>query len=514
MINNYILIVDDDPLIREGLTREMEKEFHGKATILNCKNGAVAAELLKCNTIDIIVTDIKMPVMNGIELLQFIKKQRISCKSIVLSSYDDFHLVRDAMRSGAADYLLKPVDLNALKTMLYKLLTEIMMERRSQNSLAFPVYLYGLLEEYLQAPPEKSAEVLAFEEKYRLTPFSPCILGCIKLQTVSSEKIFKLQEAFREDLYYCLNRKHIQYRTILTGEAASCFVFLLFPDTAVSFCLDTLEFYKDKLSASGFQVKISQQHCCLEEIPAAFSECLSYFELSYYDLPCKAETQTYSPEDKNKALQKTVSALSAYDMKMTLYHLSCFFAAVNQLKPPVKDTKKDLNNMIYELLKANPKYIEPLSRSKFTEHDIFYQIEASPSFSVLEKNLRQSFSSLAEAVINTLSDKEDCIIEKAKAYIEANYNDCITLEDIAAHVYLNKSYFSVFFKNKMGLTFRDYLRNYRINRAIQLLTDTNMKIYEVAQAVGYSDSAHFIRAFKQVTGRKPETYVNGKYKIT
>ena len=90
MISNYILIVDDDPNIREGITREVEKEFENKAVVLNCKNGLVAANLLKCNTVDIVVTDIKMPYMNGIELLEFIRENNISCKSVVLSSYDDY----------------------------------------------------------------------------------------------------------------------------------------------------------------------------------------------------------------------------------------------------------------------------------------------------------------------------------------------------------------------------------------------------------------------------------------
>lgn len=152
MTSNYILIVDDDPAIREGLTREVEKEFQEKAIVLNCKNGAIAAELLKCNTIDIVVTDIKMPVMNGIELLQFIKDNNINCKSLVLSSYDDFNLVRDAMRLNASDYLLKPVDFPTLHRTLYKLLTQVILEHHHPDTASSPLICGSFLKIICRIP--------------------------------------------------------------------------------------------------------------------------------------------------------------------------------------------------------------------------------------------------------------------------------------------------------------------------------------------------------------------------
>lgn len=508
MKNNYILIVDDDEEIRKGLSRVTSEEFKGKAKVLSCRNGAEAAEVLRSDTIDILITDIKMPVMGGIELLSFVREHRLSCRSIVLSSYDDFNLVRDAMRLGAVDYLLKPVDFSELNHMLYKLLTQVLLEHNRYNPVNTPVNTWKLLEDYLADPLKKSSEMTAFEEKYGLSEDSACITGCIKLQTVSSEKSFKLQEAFREDLYSSLSMAHFRYHTLLSGEAASCFVFLIFLEAKDKYHgLDILDSFRNRVSNEGFNIKISESHFKLKEIPLAVNECLSWFELGYYDLTSSAhEGLTFS--DLQSFLSKGISALCAYDMKMTLYHLSRYFSAVNSLKPPVSDTKKALNNMIYEVIRQNPKYIEPISHSKLSDNDIFHIIETSPSLSILQKRMFDALNSFVEQVIHSLPDKEDCIISKARAYIDSNYNDCITLEDVAAHVYLNKSYFSTFFKSKTGLTFRDYLRNYRIEKAITLLTTSSMKIYEIAQAVGYSDSAHFIRAFKKVTGKKPEDYAN------
>lgn len=499
----YILIVDDDPVIREGLAAEVSKEFKDSAEILSCKNGAIAAELLKCNTIDILITDIKMPAMSGIELLTFIQARHIHCKSIVLSSYDDFNLVRYAMKLGACDYLLKPVDLSSLYQLIYKMQSQLILEQKNASG-SIPLDTYGLIDAYLTQSREKSAEMLAFEERYDITKTTPCILGCIKLQTYSSQKLFALHEYFRSELYEHLNRSHVHYSVILCGEASSCFVFIIFPETDLALCANSLECFTKKLTDERFNIKISTHFHTFELLSHAFKECLSYFDLSYYDLP--DSPHTYSLQSKNDCIHKLIDALSTYDLKSSLTCLDKYFDEINSQKPPVDDIKKELSHCLYELIKINPKYIEVLGKSKFTDYDIFHQIETAPSLSFLKKQLFNTLNHLVKEVLNILPNKEDCIISKAKSYIKDNYNDCITLEDIAAHVYLNKNYFSALFKNSVGLTYREYLRNYRISQAIRLLSETDMKIYEIAQVVGYSDSAHFLRAFKTVTGQKPEYY--------
>lgn len=506
MKSSYILIVDDDPNIREGLTREVEREFDGKAIVLNCKNGKIAADLLKCNTIDILVTDIKMPVMNGIELLEFLQENRIFCKSVVLSSYDDFNLVRDAMRAGAADYMLKPVDFPALFRVLYKLLGQVMMERTRPANTYFPLNMQNLLETYVQKLTAKTPELLAFEEKYMLQSSSLSILGCVKIESFSSSQMFKMQELIREDLYNCLNKAHIRYHTILTGELASCFVFLLLPETPAGLCLDALTLFRDSLSLHNLQCVVSENYLTLKESSLAFHDCLTQFEQGFYDLPDSCPDNMNRDEPPGLLLGRLAESLNRYDLTAALHELTDFFILCMVLRPSVTEIRKMLNNMIYELLQLNSKYIEPLSQSKFSEHDIFRQIETAPCLSLLKKDLFDSLNYLVGAVLSNLPEQDDCIIEKAKLYIKENYNDCITLDDVAAHVYLNKSYFSVFFKNKVGLTYREYLRNYRIQQAIGLIRDTHMKVYEIAQAVGYNDSAHFIRAFKTVTGKNPSDY--------
>ena len=104
-----LLLVDDDTQIRLGLEKIIYNHFsEEEISVYSCENGLVASQFLAQEPVDVVITDIKMPLCSGIDLLQIINDKKYTCRSIVLSGYDDFNLVRDAMRLGASDYLLKP----------------------------------------------------------------------------------------------------------------------------------------------------------------------------------------------------------------------------------------------------------------------------------------------------------------------------------------------------------------------------------------------------------------------
>ena len=106
-----VLLVDDDIHILTGLKSIISNHFTDQElSVFTCENGLIASQLLAQEPMDVLITDIKMPVCSGIELLTIINEQHYDCRSVVLSGYDDFNLVRNAMRLGASDYLLKPVD--------------------------------------------------------------------------------------------------------------------------------------------------------------------------------------------------------------------------------------------------------------------------------------------------------------------------------------------------------------------------------------------------------------------
>lgn len=506
MTNNTIMVVDDDPNIRLGLTKELEEEFGSMATVLSCENGAVASDLIRFHGIDILITDIKMPVMNGIELLKLIKEEGIACKSMVLSGFDDFNLVRDAMKYGAMDYLLKPVDLCLLNEAIYKLLSETSLLKEKGSDTASFLNHQKILEHYIKPGQEPHAQTLVFEEKYGLTDQSPCVSGCIKLSALHSGQAFEMQNRFRQLLYDVLHRLHCDYTAVLTGEYRSLWIFVVFSAFKSPLSQGRLSSIKREFSENGYNLQLSDGSHRRKDISLAVSQCMEGLELAFYDLPHTGVPEALKKQTEETLISGAVTALSQYCIGDALQCLTSFFVLMNWKKPGVNSLRRQISNLVYSLISENSRFIEPLSNCKFTEYDIFHQIETAETLSQLEKNLFASLNHLISETTASLPDQENALIERALQYIHRNYNDCITLNDTAAYVYLNKNSFSSLFKAKTGMTYREYLRNYRINQAIRMLRESDQKVYEIAQAVGYHDSAHFIRAFKEVTGKSPSGY--------
>lgn len=217
----------------------------------------------------------------------------------------------------------------------------------------------------------------------------------------------------------------------------------------------------------------------------------------------KKELADTTLEELISCFNQAADAAAAYDYAKTLKFLEKVFSIFTVLRPPVPELKKQMNHFVYSILSRNPAFIPVISTEKFTDYDIFEHIAVDESLSALQKSTYFSINHMIESILLSTKDKDDYVIQKAKEYIHNNFADNISLNDVAAHVFLNGNYFSTLFKQKTGTTFRDYLRNYRIERAKDLLRSTHLKIYEVGLQTGYNEQPHFVRAFKSVTGLTP-----------
>lgn len=501
-----VLIADDDPNIRNGLAKAVENTFGEHMEILVCENGAEASLLLKDNTVDIVITDIKMPFMSGIDLLKFIKEEKLYCKSVVLSGYDDYNLVRDALRLGAADYLLKPVDFGLLSSTVRSLLTTLQLEKQTSPHLQKNTFhMQTMLEYFLLGRSTGADNTDSFLHKYQIAPDSACAIAYMNTPNTAAGSDYELQNAFTSSVCEYLEDRKLPFSVILSGKVETYWVFLIIGEDFQSSFPSFLPLF-ETLEKRYPQVYCCPQYFLMKSIKKVHEKCLKELEQLYYDLP-----YAKIPGDRKKAdiaslLERAVAAASEYNYARFMEVLTSVFAFFSHTKPPAAEVKKIMSQMIYDLISKNPKYIQPISSSKFTEYDIFDQIETAASLSILQKNIFSSVNHYIEQLLCTLTDREDRIIRQAKEYIKSNYNDNISLDDIAAHVFLHSNYFSSLFKAKTGTTYRHYLRNFRIEKAKQLMLETDMRVYEIAQAVGYNDSAHFVRAFKEITGISPSEF--------
>lgn len=404
-----IIVVDDDRIIRMGLCKVIKRLFDNHEVVGDFSNGLTALEYLKekKSDIDLVITDIKMPVMSGVDLIR--KSQELLQKPpmfIVLSGYDEFNYVRDTMKSGAFNYLLKPIKSEELECIIQEV--ESKMKSNQKMDKMF----------------NKSVEMLK-REFFKNILFSNKDIDCIKnsllLDNIQFEEdyIFKMIVTDKDEDDSQLLKSFIS--TVLKLDSNIEYSF----------------FYYKELTYIIFYFKYNQ---CNE------------FEL----IVDRIENET----DMFVFDNKKVYILKHTDKVWEL---------------------RDESNLI--------RRISGNFQSNKAKKYFIYKTDRLPEL-INEENANASSSAINIAI----------------KYITNNFKKSITLKDVAEEVFLSQNYFSELFKKETGEGFYDFLSNYRINKAKEILITTNLKIYEVAQMVGYNDSITFGRAFKKLTGVTPNNY--------
>lgn len=503
-----LLIADDDPNIRMGMRAMVEREFGDEITVYTSENGYEAFKQVKNVGIHMIVTDIKMPVWTGLDLIFHLKEEKREVPTVVLSGYDDYNLVRSALKEGVEDYLLKPINEGLLINIIRKMIQGLVLyaEQETEN-VEKGVQKQLLLEEFLDSSLWREDQICAYRNKYQITEETLCSLAYIELPYT----LYAQKQKWKSHM----ERKTIEFtetygidEVSVYGETAELYCILVFMKERTKVIQQGLSEFIKALGRDGYKVSGAKNPCPLKNLSFLKAECNKGLERFYFDLPYRKVESEQPQKEIKKELGALTEALRQYDCGEAIRHLTQAFELYNSYPPMISHLQKELNGVVYEVMQKNAAYIGIIGQSKFTEYDIFDQIQNSKSLAILQKSLINTMNYYVQKTSETLNNREDFAIRRAKKYVEDNLADQVTLVDVAAHVYLNPSYFSTLFKAKTGMNFRNYLRECRVERAKELLHQNELKIYEIAGQVGYQEAAHFVRAFKEVTGKSPVEYRN------
>lgn len=403
-----IIIVDDDKIIRMGLAKKINRLIGNHEIESNFQNGQVALEYLQNNIdVDLVITDIKMPIMTGIELIKAAKKLKKAPLFVVLSGYDDFSYVRDSMKVGAFNYLLKPIKEEELINVITEAENNIKYLRKKEKLL------------------DSSIKILR-RDLFKYILFSK--------ETIEADSKVLTNLSLSEDYIYKM---------------------IVFDD-------------------------IEKEY--ITEIIAHIKGINKLIETVVFQHEYKIYIIIYFKEkdiDKNKIeaeIDKIAKKLVYIDKNIYIFEDIDYIWSL-----------REQSNLITKISKCN--------ESKVAKK---YHLKDNTIIDELEEN---KASTGVRAV------------EQAKIYIKENFNRNITLREVSDEVYLSQNYFSELFKKEIGEGFYEYLSKYRIKRAKEMLLNSNMKIYEIANRVGYKDSITFCRVFKKITGTTPNNYRNDKIKI-
>lgn len=492
-----LLLIDDEFIFRQGLKYMLEWETYGYTIVGEASNGQEGLEKYLLLKPDIILCDVVMPVMNGVEFVGKIQKCSGS-PVVMLSNFDEFDKVRQAFQYGAADYLLKSRVTKELLLQCLDRITTVPSVRAPQNyNKTFGVLARQVLDGYAgSCSPEFTSYV-----KTRLPSHNYILLVIDSPQPdFSGEQSF---QAALEDLIdgvpfqSCYTSQHhaIALITSDSPEAPpwlSSFVNTLshqlrYTSSAVSTPFSDLSLFKEKTEyiydLSKYSILFDRKFCFYESEILSETPAISVFPSDLYT----AYTSTGHWEQAYQLLLDYISQIKN-TMHMNPYKF-----------------KKFVEHTFYSSLKDARRLSDNSFLIGKIELKLFKQLDCAVTYIQIQDAIALAYGELDSLCT---SKQEDHIIAALHTYLQRNYSKQLSLYDVAEHLHMNYSYLSAYISQKTGKRFSEHLNDIRIEHARHLLASSSQSISQISEALGYTDQSYFGKIFKKAVGMTPLQYRN------
>lgn len=496
-----ILIVDDELILRNGFKYLCDWKEHGFIVVGEASNGQEALELIPVIQPHIVIIDIVMPVMDGINFSKIMQQKYPEIKIIVLSSFSEFDYVREAFKYGASDYLLKP----KLKSEdLIDLLKKVSQEIENPSSTNYEEQEAKQVLGRIFVTKGDEQKIAIEELRKVMTKTSFILIKCSTAYQVSSDVMtineisklirlslssFSLIEMIDNSEYTLLvNLDDYEEETIWLNlsqlrknssiENIKFIVSQCFNDSSfIPTINETLSKKLGRLFYLESEMFFSEKDICIEDVNAKFDLSLFMKYFNGFDIE---EAKAY---------------LFNY-LKLIKYH-----RAYDEY-----DFKRFIQNVIYNMLNTSQKSGFDMTELNRKKIKLFKSIDISVNYDEIIILLEHFFDEISK-IINTQVDKKNTIIlEKVKEYVNEHYSEEITLSDIAQNLHLNYYYLSTYFKNHTSENLTTYINRVKIEKAKQLLKESDISITEISKIVGFSDHNYFSKVFKKYVAVTPTAY--------
>lgn len=532
-----ILIVDDEIILRKGLSKSISK-VKDFVVAGEAGDGLQALKLIEEVEPDVVITDIRMPNMDGKELVQVLSEKYPELKKVVISGFEDFTYVRHTMKNGAVDYLLKPVEDDKLYALLKEIQESIRMDKKKKDEFidhniklneSFPIlkdrFLHGVL---TAGQPYESSEDIARKLNYYGINFTPEDRFTLLFISIDNYKLFssKYGEEEGKIKYYIIRNISEE---IVEAKAGffSCqleFGLAVFINTCdrqlINEITGSIRFNLDRHAQISFTIAVSSVPGGIFDLNSLYcSVCKAMEHRYYYNININTVIeqnsvrpfQNWDAEGEAVKIELENSIERVIEQPDATGIRKVFSDAFHKIRQK-NFVPQDVNQMFKDIfLKMKFKFddfkraVELLDTSGYS---YVQQLEMLDTADEIEKLSVNVYTELTKQILYLRSRKDKKIVEVVKDYVAKHYSEDITLAKITGLVYVNGNYFSEMFKTCTGENFIDYLTRVRIDRAKTLLKDVAVKTYEVGMLVGYADPNYFSKVFKKVVGITPSQYRN------
>lgn len=495
-----VMLVEDEELILQGLKYILDWEEMGMQVIHTAHNGREALELWQQDPVDIIITDINMPVMDGLEFLKELRKTQSRVRCIILTGYDEFEYARKAISLDVEDYILKPINEEELQSVVElcdERLTEL--DREQASNMDDKAGWIQFLRDSLSREEEDAYIALLPEMKEELS-------ACAAVMKLDLES---LKSAKMSDVFTELQKKKPQIRAIYLSASELLLLFYLKEGESGQECSRTAGMIQNQIESSygilSF-ISIGTEFKDYHDLPKSYQEAvkLQKYQIieGYGSCITAEEIKNRKSEDitiddtqlRKLIFKKDKDAAVGYIEDLFINNISKdaavddFYHICLQITMLLQDIKVEYKLQDYK----NMQNLTEMIGKIYQAEDLFA--------------IKTLFIGEVAEIITYLHEEDSQytpVVKQILSEVQKNYREDMNLKTLAYKYNMNASYLGQIFQKEVGCSFAQYLSNTKNGIAKDLILNTNMRINDIAKEVGYPDTSYFYRKFKQCYGVSP-----------
>lgn len=541
-----LILVDDEQEVREGILKKVEWEKYGFDIVGQAENGREALEIAERTDPDVVITDIKMPFMDGIRLSEELSKRFPTTKVIILTGFDEFEYAQKAVKLNVVEYVLKPVSANELVEILSRvklLIDEEKARKEDINTLkeyyvkSLPILREKFMTTLITNKLHRS-EIMEKAQSYNLdlngNGFMVSVVSLdYNLSSAEDGEYKELNDGSGEP-----NEKELIKVSALNlcSEIAAKnelgIVFLqddkiviiavskqALVEQFVGKTLNALEEIRtsaEKYLKSTVTIGIGTVCSEVNELSSSYKAALSALDyrivlgnnrtIFIEDIEPQAVEKITFDELKERALISSIKVGTEAEIGETIDNL---FKEVIEIKASIKDYQIYLLEILTTITKIAKNSNVDMDDIFGNNYNFFVELYKFNDINEVKSWVKDIALKLSNYITKDRQDTVKLIVRQAKDYAKENYNDSeITINKICEHLHISPTYFSLIFKRETKTTFINYLTKIRMEAAKELLRTTDKKTFEIAEKVGYSEPNYFSYSFKKNFGISPSEYRN------
>ncbi|MDO5426058.1 MAG: response regulator [Eubacteriales bacterium] len=519
-----VLIVDDDIATADAIETSIDWESLGIRQVWTAYNISRAKQILEAEEIDVIISDIEMPMGDGLELLEWYREKQMDGEFLFLTCHENFHYAASALKMHVAEYLTKPFDIETMEQTLRKVLYNLEKRRQIQQKSEYGEWVMknrrqvqiGFWQRLFEG--KIGPEQVEKEMKGRHVNLDPSKTYRLVLSRIT-EQDFSGRE-MEPNLYeFILENIHSEIlcgtpendRVICQRQGAYLLIAAVCDEETEEILLEKC----NALITSGSTYGKAVITCCvgnsckIQELYDTFirNRKLLTENVGYYG-KAFAESQVTVHHEESASVLEMETMDNFLNERNKNQFLNYLKRKLNEKMQDKSLTDQVLRRVKQEIDQAVYAYLAKcgVQASSLLSDATSAAMEEKASLSVIDMMryvnylLEKSFSYIDEV------QKSATIIDEINAYIQAHYKEEIGRNEIAAAFYLAPEYLARMYKKKTGVFLKDYINEYRMEQAKALLRNGQMRVSDVAAEVGYDNFSYFSTLFKRYTGKTPNEY--------